>query len=45
VDVNQEKKVSYGAYSGLINLAIDVANAVNNRVFKVVGSPEPWGNK
>jgi nitrogenase molybdenum-cofactor synthesis protein NifE len=42
VDVNQEKKVSYGAYSGLINLAIDVCNAVNNRVFKVVGSPEPW---
>ncbi|MBY0540651.1 MAG: nitrogenase molybdenum-cofactor biosynthesis protein NifE [Campylobacterales bacterium] len=44
VDVNQEKKVSYGAYSGLINLAIDVANAVNNKVFKVVGNPEPWGN-
>lgn len=44
VDVNQEKKVSYGAYSGLINLAIDVCNAVNNRVFKIVGNPEPWGN-
>lgn len=44
VDVNQEKKVSYGAYSGLVNLAIDVANAVNNKVFKVVGNPEPWGN-
>lgn len=44
VDVNQEKKVSYGAYAGLINLAIDVCNAVNNRVFKVVGSPEPWEN-
>ena len=42
VDVNQEKKVSYGAYSGLINLAKDVSNAVNNKVFKVVGSPEPW---
>jgi nitrogenase molybdenum-cofactor synthesis protein NifE len=44
VDVNQEKKVSYGAYAGLVNLAIDVCNAVNNKVFKVVGSPEPWGN-
>jgi nitrogenase molybdenum-cofactor synthesis protein NifE len=44
VDVNQEKKVSYGAYSGLINLAIDVSNAVNNKVFKIVGNPEPWGN-
>ncbi len=43
VDVNQEKKVSYGAYSGLINLAIDVCNAVNNKVFKIVGNPEPWG--
>ncbi|BAK71929.1 nitrogenase component 1 [Arcobacter sp. L] len=43
VDVNQEKKVSYGAYAGLINLAIDVSNAVNNKVFKIVGNPEPWG--
>ena len=43
MDVNQEKKVSYGAYAGLINLAIDVCNAVNNRVFQVVGNPEPWG--
>ncbi|WP_298750208.1 nitrogenase component 1 [uncultured Arcobacter sp.] len=42
VDVNQEKKVSYGAYNGLINLAKDVCNAVNNKVFKVVGTPEPW---
>ena len=44
VFLNQEKKVSYGAYAGLVNLAIDVCNAVNNKVFKVVGSPEPWGN-
>ena len=43
VDVNQEKKVSYGAYNGLINLAKDVCHSVNNRVFKVVGTPEPWG--
>ncbi|MGB5868322.1 MAG: nitrogenase component 1, partial [Arcobacteraceae bacterium] len=42
VDVNQEKKVSYGAYGGLENLAKDVCNAVNNKVFKVVGTPEPW---
>ncbi len=44
VDVNQEKKVSYGAYGGLVNLAIDVCNAVNNRVFKVVASNAPWEN-
>lgn len=42
VDVNQEKKVSYGAYGGLVNLAKDVCHSVNNRVFKVVGSEEPW---
>ena len=42
VDVNQEKKVSYGAYGGLVNLAIDVCNAVNNKVFKVVASNAPW---
>lgn len=42
VDVNQEKKVSYGAYAGLVNLAKDVCNSVNNKVFKVVGSKAPW---
>ena len=42
VDVNQEKKVSYGAYGGLINLAKDVANAVHNPVFKIVGTKAPW---
>ncbi len=42
VDVNQEKKVSYGAYAGLVNLAKDVAAAVNNPVFRVVGTPAPW---
>ncbi len=42
VDVNQEKKISYGAYGGLENLAIDVCAAVNNPVFRVVGSEAPW---
>ncbi len=42
VDVNQEKKVSYGAYGGLENLAKDVCAAVNNPVFKVVGESAPW---
>ncbi len=42
VDVNQEKKVSYGAYGGLENLAKDVCAAVNNPVFKVVGEKAPW---
>jgi len=42
VDVNQEKKVSYGAYGGLENLAIDVCAAVLNPVFKTVGEPAPW---
>jgi nitrogenase molybdenum-cofactor synthesis protein NifE len=42
VDVNQEKKVSYGAYDGLVNLAKDVSDAVQNRVFEVVGQKAPW---
>lgn len=42
VDVNQEKEVSYGAYKGLINLAIDVCNCINNPVFKVVSKQAPW---
>ncbi|MDD3774784.1 MAG: nitrogenase component 1 [Sulfurovaceae bacterium] len=42
VDVNQEKKVSYGAYGGLENLAKDVCAAVQNPVFRVVGTPAPW---
>lgn len=44
VDVNQEKKLSYGAYGGLENLAKDVCRAVNNPVFKVVGEKAPWEN-
>ena len=42
VDVNQEKKISYGAYGGLENLAKDVCAAVQNPVFKVVGESAPW---
>jgi len=42
VDVNQEKKISYGAYGGLENLARDVVAAVENPVFKVVGESAPW---
>lgn len=42
VDVNQEKKISYGAYGGLTNLAKDVCAAVQNPVFKVVGTKAPW---
>ncbi|MFA6685694.1 MAG: nitrogenase component 1, partial [Arcobacteraceae bacterium] len=42
VDVNQEKKISYGAYDGLTNLATDVVNSLQNRVFKVVATKAPW---
>lgn len=42
VDVNQEKKISYGAYGGLENLAKDVVAAVENPVFRVVGEAAPW---
>jgi nitrogenase molybdenum-cofactor synthesis protein NifE len=44
VDVNQEKKVSYGAYGGLENLAIDVCDALANPVFKLAGGAAPWEN-
>jgi nitrogenase molybdenum-cofactor synthesis protein NifE len=42
VDVNQEKKVSYGAYGGLENLAIDVCATLSNPVFKLAGKAAPW---
>ena len=44
VDVNQEKKISYGAYGGLENLAIDVCAALQNPVFKLAGKAAPWEN-
>lgn len=44
VDVNQEKKVSYGAYGGLENLAIDVCAALQNPVFKLASKVAPWEN-
>jgi len=42
IDVNQEKKTSYGGYSGLINLAEDLKAAFNNPVFANVSKPAPW---
>ena len=44
IDVNQEKKKSYGAYQGLLNLAEDVKNALENPVFSLVGRKTPWSN-
>jgi nitrogenase molybdenum-cofactor synthesis protein NifE len=41
-DVNQEKKKSYGAYNGLLNLAEDLKNAMQNPVFKNVSRRAPW---
>jgi nitrogenase molybdenum-cofactor synthesis protein NifE len=41
-DVNQEKKNSYGAYAGLLNLAEDLKNALENPVFKLVARRAPW---
>lgn len=45
IDVNQEKKVSYGGYNGLLNLAQDLYYAFNNPVFANVGRKAPWESK
>lgn len=42
IDVNQEKKVSYGGYSGLLNLAEDLKYAFANPVFANVSKKAPW---
>lgn len=42
VDVNQEKKVSYGGYDGLLNFAKDVADALQNPVFRTASRNAPW---
>jgi nitrogenase molybdenum-cofactor synthesis protein NifE len=42
IDVNQEKKVSYGGYNGLLNLAEDLKYAFNNPVFVNVSQKAPW---
>ena len=41
-DVNQEKKKSYGGYAGLLNLAEDLKNALQNPVFGNVARRAPW---
>jgi len=41
-DVNQEKKKSYGGYAGLLNLAEDLKNVLENPVFKNVARRAPW---
>jgi len=45
LDVNQEKKISYGAYDGLVNFAKDLSDVVRNPVFRVVGKKAPWEAK
>ncbi|MDA3945270.1 MAG: nitrogenase molybdenum-cofactor biosynthesis protein NifE [Helicobacteraceae bacterium] len=42
IDVNQEKKVSYGGYNGLLNLAEDLKYAFGNPVFANVSQKAPW---
>ena len=42
IDVNQEKKTSYGGYNGLLNLAEDLRHAFNNPVFANVSAKAPW---
>jgi len=42
IDVNQEKKVSYGGFEGLLNLAEDLKHAFNNPVFANVSEKAPW---
>lgn len=42
IDVNQEKKVSYGGYNGLLNLAEDLRYAFANPVFANVSKKAPW---
>lgn len=44
IDVNQEKKTSYGGYNGLLNLAEDLKYAFRNPVFANVGKAAPWEN-
>jgi len=41
-DVNQEKKKSYGGYDGLLNLAEDLKNSLENPVFKLAARRAPW---
>jgi len=41
-DVNQEKKKSYGGYAGLVNLAEDLKNALQNPVFRLAARRPPW---
>ena len=42
IDVNQEKKKSYGGYAGLLTLAQDLKNALENPVFTLAGRSAPW---
>jgi nitrogenase molybdenum-cofactor synthesis protein NifE len=42
IDVNQEKKISYGAYDGLLNLAEDLRHALESPVFELAGRRAPW---
>jgi len=42
IDVNQEKKTSYGGFDGLLYLAKDIKDVLDNPVFQNVAKPAPW---
>ena len=42
VDVNQEKKISYGGYDGLVAFGQDVIAALDNPVFQIANKEAPW---
>jgi nitrogenase molybdenum-cofactor synthesis protein NifE len=42
VDVNQERHKGYTGYSGLVELARELDQALHNPVWDVVTSPAPW---
>jgi nitrogenase molybdenum-cofactor synthesis protein NifE len=42
INVNQEKKKIYGGYGGLLNLAKDLDNVLDNPVFKNYSKKAPW---
>ena len=42
LDINQEREFGYAGYTGMLDLARQLANTIESRVWEAVTRPTPW---
>ncbi len=42
LDINQEREFGYAGYTGMLELARQLANTIESPVWEIVTRPTPW---